>query len=176
MGSDSSFDRIVLIGFPGSYKTSAGAAAAVELDFAYVDTDREFEKSFGPVAVFVERMGEPLFRIKETVIVKHISGRQRAVISTGGGTPCFGQNMRLLTESSLVIWLDADIKELFNRLGDSGSSARPLLPKSLDQAAALYREREPVYKRHAHVRIDTTGFTPEQAAEKIVSIYRGLVQ
>jgi len=125
--------RIVLIGYMGSGKSTAGKKLASKLGFFFLDTDLLIEEEFKiSVFNFFKKYGEDVFRRIERNILKEALLNDNAVISTGGGTPCFLDNMDLIIKSSFSVYIKMHINSIENRLMNS-KKPRPLL-KDVSQA------------------------------------------
>src|SRR5881409_2625338 len=93
------------------------------------------------------------------------------VIATGGGLPCREGRMEALRALGTVVWLAGDLADLCERAGRSGD--RPMLAgRSAEELRALYRAREPYYRR-AHIVIDTSGLGPDQVVARVLIALRG---
>src|SRR5476651_2201785 len=86
--------RIFLIGYMGSGKTTLGRRLAARLGYEFIDLDQVFEEKEGiTIAQYFTYYGEDAFRKEESAILKQTHYPEKAVISTGGGLPCFFDNM-----------------------------------------------------------------------------------
>lgn len=121
------FDKVFLVGLPGSGKTTLGRKIAQEQRILFVDLDEEIIKVEGQsIATIFESKGEDYFREVEHNQLKNvIAAYPRFVLATGGGTPCFHDNMELMNENGLTIHLDTPLKEVEERL--KNDTSRPLL-------------------------------------------------
>ncbi len=118
--------RVFLIGFMCSGKSTVGRLLAPMLELPFVDLDRVVEARVGPLLPFIRREGEAAFRLLEAEVLHELLTGPDAVIATGGGTPCTGDHMRLMTNAGTVIWLDVSMASLMPRIERAGGD-RPLL-------------------------------------------------
>ena len=163
--------NIVLIGFMGTGKTSTGKVLAQRLGKAFIDMDSRIEEEQGvSIPEIFETKGEPHFRQLEKDLVKKLSERANAVISTGGGTIKDLENVALLKKSGLIVCLTASPEVILERTERKGE--RPVLDGAdkgdrLSAIEKLLAEREQFYKQ-ADYFIDTGDMSPLQVAERIV--------
>jgi shikimate kinase len=123
---------IYIIGFMGSGKTTAGKKLAYLLGWSFIDLDKRIEEYAGKtIPEIFSQSGEDYFRIIETQILRNLKMCTKTVISTGGGTPCYIDNMDYMIETGLTIYLKLTPAELKGRLSHS-KGKRPLI-KDLDQ-------------------------------------------
>jgi len=150
--------KIFLIGFMGSGKSTTGKRLASQLKWSFVDLDEKIESMEGMnIPAIFSLKGESFFRKLESEALRELQSESRIVISTGGGTPCFGDNMEFMLESGLTIYLRMTPSGLKRRLVRS-SEGRPLL-KDIDKGdldqfiAGKLADREKWYSR-AEITID----------------------
>lgn len=148
--------RIILIGYMGSGKTTVGKALARELGLVFYDLDWYIESRRRKTVaqIFAER-GEAGFREIERNMLHEVAEFEDIVLSCGGGTPCFFDNMEYLNQQGDVIWLKADAEVLYKHLL-MGKTERPLLKgKSPEELVSFIREqlvlREPFYSKAKHM-------------------------
>jgi shikimate kinase len=123
---------VYLIGFMGSGKSTAGKKIASALDWKFIDLDKEIEHRTGKLIYNIfEEEGEEYFRKIESEILKDLSYYENAVISCGGGTPCFNSNMDFMLKNGLTVYLKMEAEQLKKRLANS-HSIRPLI-KNIDK-------------------------------------------
>ena len=146
--------RVFLVGMPGSGKTTLGSALAKELGIDFVDLDAVIEAREGKnIAAIFAVHGESYFRGAESKALKNVIHRYpQAVISTGGGAPCFGENMKLIISSGTSIFLDVSPAQLAARIQALGLNDRPKLRElSFDQLenylSAQLSERKAFYQQ-----------------------------
>jgi len=143
---------IYIIGFMGSGKTTAGKKLASLLGWSFIDLDKEIEEHEGKAipGIFSEK-GEDYFRVVESHLLRNLKSGTDTIISTGGGTPCYSDNMDIMLKSGLTIYLKLTPSQLRSRLSESKGN-RPLI-KDLDQEKLLYfietklADREKQYNR-----------------------------
>ncbi|MFI7614747.1 shikimate kinase [Nonomuraea terrae] len=159
--------KAVLIGPPGSGKTTLGRMLAERLGVAFRDTDADVEAVAGkPVPdIFVED-GEARFRELEHEAVRHALAEHDGILSLGGGAVLHEETQALLAGHH-VVYLQVGLSDAVQRVGLG--SARPLLvlnPRS--QLKKLMEERRPVYERLASQTVVTDKREPEELADEIV--------
>ena len=140
----------------GSGKTTVGRALAKELGMQFYDLDWYIESRRRKTVsqIFAER-GEEGFREIERYMLHEVAEFEDVIISCGGGTPCFFDNMDYLNQQGDVVWLKADPEVLYKHLL-MGKTERPLLKgKSPEELRAFIRgqleQREPYYAKARHV-------------------------
>ena len=118
---------IFIIGYMGAGKTTLGKHLAERLNYHFFDLDEMIETSTGySIGRYFEKFGEGAFRQKEReVLLSHLEDRE-TVIATGGGTPCFADNMALMNQKGITVYVDTRIETIINRLAGE-EHQRPLL-------------------------------------------------
>ncbi len=160
--------RVVLIGAPGSGKSTVGAALAKVLALDFVDTDLLIEEREGKAItdIFVVD-GEPHFRAVELETLKHVLTLNDVVISLGGGAPISDHAQQLINSSeSTVVFLDVSLATAAPRVGFNRD--RPLLlgnPRA--QWQALSDKRRPIYEALADVSIKVDDMSVEAIISEI---------
>ncbi len=119
--------NIVLIGFMGCGKSTLGNKLARKLNYRFLDSDEEIERISGrTVSQLFDEFGEKHFRELENEYLKSLKSEKGIVLSTGGGMPCFNNNMDLIRELGTSFYLKLSPYELANRL-QKAKSVRPLV-------------------------------------------------
>ena len=170
-----SYDRIVLTGFMGSGKSTAGALLAEQLGWTFLDLDTEIERRCGLTVpqIFAE-LGEAHFRRQETAALASVLGRSRVVIALGGGAPEELGNRLLLeqTPGTAVVFLTAPFATLYDRCqvqaATPGATERPVLADR-QKAEARFADRLRHYERIAGFTLDTTALSVEETLEALLS-------
>ncbi len=160
---------VVLVGPPGSGKTTSGAALAARLGVALHDTDAAIVAATGRTIsdIFLED-GEPAFRTLERAEVARALRAEVGIVALGGGAV-----MDPATEAALVghrvVFLDVGIADAARRVGFDRS--RPLLAVNPRASwVAMMAQRRPTYERVATWRVDTAGRTPQDIAAEIAAL------
>jgi shikimate kinase len=140
--------RLYLIGMPGAGKTTLGRALATAFELPFRDLDEEIVRAEGrSVANIFLTEGEAYFRQREATVLRELVAQHpRLVLATGGGTPCFHDNLRVLLETGLTLYLAVAVPELVQRL-QHAAQARPLLAQLPDPAALEARLSETLAAR-----------------------------
>lgn len=116
---------IFIIGYMGAGKSTLGRKLAEQLDWQFIDTDIFIENRFRERIVDMYlRIGEEAFRRREHYVLEELSGMNHCIIATGGGVPCYNNNMDIIKASGLSIYLQASVSTLAQRL-ESCKRTRP---------------------------------------------------
>lgn len=162
---------IFLIGYMGSGKTTLGKKLATKLELPFIDTDEEIVKQIGmSITEYFIQHGEDAFRALEREQLRKFS-ENAAIISTGGGAPCFFDNMEWIRANGYVVYLQMSPKALFDRLSQSKLHKRPILIGKSPEELRLFIEeklieREPYYTQ-AHLIVDQLNTSVEALADLI---------
>lgn len=148
---------VVLVGMPGSGKSTVGRLLARQLGYRYTDSDSDIEARLGQsIREHFEQHGEQSFRDIEQAVIAELAGEGRMVLATGGGAILREANRRVLGgEGNRVVYLRSTPEELMRRLRHD--TQRPLLQggDALKKLRELYRVRDPLYREVADYIIDT---------------------
>lgn len=139
---------IYLIGLPGVGKTTLGKTLSEKLNYHFLDLDADIEKSVGlTIPEIFNHRGEEYFRETEKLVLEKSFQLQNTVIATGGGTPCFHNNMKTINENGNSIYLKANPKDIAERFKERELEDRPLfnnvnpaskLEELLEQRSSYY--------------------------------------
>ena len=160
--------NIIIVGAMGSGKSTIGKLLAKKLDKKYIDTDYEIEVNNNcDISTFFERYGETSFREKESEILGALADINNHVISTGGGIILKEENINLLKEIGLIVFLDIGLKAQIKRV--KYRKHRPLL-KNDDlyiQLKKLKKNRDPIYISISDYIIDVSNKDKNAVVEEI---------
>jgi shikimate kinase len=126
--------RVFLVGYMGVGKTTIGKLLSKELDVEFIDLDKYIENRYRKTIqeIFSEK-GEDKFRIIEREMLREVATFQNVLISTGGGTPCFFDNMKVMNHQGVTVYVKASVEQLMSRLVAS-KNVRPIIQnKSPDE-------------------------------------------
>ncbi|RAY12996.1 shikimate kinase [Actinomadura craniellae] len=158
--------KAVLIGPPGSGKTTVGQALAERLGVPFRDTDADIEAATGkPIGEIFIDDGEERFRELERAAVRAALAEHEGVLALGGGA-ILAEPTRELLAGHTVVYLEVGLADAVQRVGLA--AARPLLvlnPRS--RLRALMEERRPVYESLAVITVATDGRAPAEVAEEL---------
>lgn len=145
--------NIVLIGLSGCGKSTLAPILAERLGFSLVDTDAEIVKKAGmSISRIFSEKGETAFREMETAEAYRCAALSGTVISTGGGMVLKEENMRALSETGLVVFLDRSPEDIIG--GDL--SDRPLLAADRQKIFRLYDERIDLYRKYSELTVQNS--------------------
>jgi shikimate kinase len=145
--------KLFLIGLMGSGKSFLGKKISEALHLPFIDLDSEIEKEEGrSVSEVFSTQGEEYFRKLEAAVLRKASEVDRFVMATGGGAPCFHQNMKFIKKTGTSVFLDVPVTIIARRLNESQKNKRPILQNSThnkieDTLANLLSERLKFYKQ-----------------------------
>ncbi len=148
--------RIYLLGYMGSGKSTLGKSLAKNLNFGFIDLDTYLEKGYDKtISEIFATEGEARFREIEKEYLIKTSALENTVISTGGGTPCFNDNITWMNNNGITVYLQMTVEGLSNRLKNA-KEERPLIKglnaTELNEFIRKNLEiREPFYKQANYI-------------------------
>ena len=170
-----SMKRIILVGFMGSGKTTLGKKVANRLQVPFIDSDTEIENHFKKsIGELFAEFGESNFREMEREYIHALDLREDFVLATGGGMPCFADNMDRLNDIGTTFYLERSAKELAHRLANA-KTQRPLI-EGLEESDLLsfietkLQDREESYRK-AKVILARNEQTPEEITSFLAHLH-----
>ncbi|MFY0628286.1 MAG: shikimate kinase [Reichenbachiella sp.] len=160
------FSKIFLIGMPGSGKSTFGKKLSQKIGRQFFDMDEQLERMIGMSIqqMFIE-IGEDYFREAEQKVLQMlIRLNEPAVIATGGGAPCFYDNMEMMNKSGVTILLNTPLDVITQRVGEK-KDVRPLVDKMSQQA--LSKEINEMYEMRKRY-YDQASFASDSNMEEIL--------
>ncbi len=144
--------HIYLIGMMGSGKSFWAQKIAAANGMDWIDLDAQVEKAMMmTVKEIFESEGEDFFRRKEKEALHNLSHLKNIIIASGGGTPCFYDNMQWMNEHGITVWLDEPVETLVERL-KPGKKYRPLLKDLNDDKMKKCLEKILKERRHFYAQ------------------------
>ncbi|ATP57742.1 shikimate kinase [Pedobacter ginsengisoli] len=163
--------KIFLIGFMGCGKSTFGKKLAVKLGYDFIDLDHVLENEVGSnIGDYFASHGEAAFRALESKVLKEYNYPENCVVATGGGAPCYFDNMDWMNNNGTTLYIEMTPIALAKRL-EKGKEKRPLL-KDMNEEQLIgfieskLAERNPFYKRAA-LSIEGINLTPDKAVAQL---------
>jgi shikimate kinase len=170
--------KIVLVGMPGSGKSTLGKKLALQLGFPFYDLDEVIvkqERKSIPDIFLAE--GEGYFRKAETeALERQLDSKESMVLATGGGAPCFNDNMDRINQKAVSVFLDVPLIQIILRLNSSEVALRPLF-QGLDageisaKLTDLYTARVGYYDL-AKIKLSGEDISTELLISELMSFFR----
>lgn len=163
--------KIFLIGFMGCGKSTFGKKLAVKLGYDFIDLDHVLENEVSSnIGDYFASHGEAAFRALESKVLKEYNYPENCVVATGGGAPCYFDNMDWMNNNGTTLYIEMTPIALAKRL-EKGKEKRPLL-KDMNEEQLIgfieskLAERNPFYKRAA-LSIEGINLTPDKAVAQL---------
>jgi shikimate kinase len=169
--ADPSKPHLILVGLPGSGKTTVGQAVALKTDRTFLDLDLEIERREGRSIsqIFAER-GEPYFRKKERELTEELLLVGNMIVAPGGGWVSDPENVSLVRPPSQLVYLKVRPATALKRLGPM-RTLRPLLmrPNPQDELERLLKARKDAYESAEHV-VDTELLSAQKVIDRVIEL------
>ncbi len=167
-------NNVILIGMPGSGKSTVGVVLAKRLGYQFLDTDLLIqEKQEKLLFQLIEELGEAGFLVLENNINASVQA-EKSVIATGGSAVYGREAMEHFGKLGVVVYLKLAYEELEERLGDLHQ--RGVVLKKGYTLYDLYKERCPLYEQYADLTIECTGKDIRRVVEEIAASFQGAVR
>ena len=144
---------LFICGLPGSGKSTLGKKIANNLNFSFIDLDHRITSETGiSPAAWISEHSQEVFRTKEAEALRSISFSSNLVVSCGGGTPCFQNNLDWMLQHGVCLFLDVPEGMVLRRLEQAESAARPLIDenKMLESLRSIAESRKSCYDKIPH--------------------------
>lgn len=164
--------RIFLTGYMGCGKSTIGRKVAALLGMHFIDLDKYIEeRNFKSVPDIFAQEGETAFREKERQALLEVSEFEDIVIGTGGGAPCFFDNMELMNKAGITIYLAPEIETLAYRLLKSKTERPLIVGKSREELVDFIhialQKRAPFYEQSKIIIRGKNDIQPEEVSQLI---------
>lgn len=134
--------KIFLIGYMGSGKSTAGTKLATKLDYEFIDMDTFIETEYQlTIPEIFATKGEKEFRAMEHNALKKLIEKKNLIIACGGGTPCYYNNMELMNNSGITVYLKMSADSLVSRLMNA-KDKRPLIANKTETELRAFVNRQ----------------------------------
>jgi len=164
--------KIYLVGYMGCGKSTIGRKVADLLGISFIDLDKYIEERYfkSVPAIFAEE-GERVFREKERASLLEVSQFENVVIGTGGGAPCFFDNMEVMNNNGVTVYIAPDTEILASRLIKS-KTERPLIAGKSREELVMFidealKKRAPFYERSKIIIRGENNLDPQLVIDKI---------
>jgi len=170
--------KVVLVGLPGSGKSTFGMQLAQELGFPFFDLDQLIEDRYSKkIPDIFSLYGEGLFREWETETLVELLDRDASfVLASGGGAPCFNDNMDLINSKGISVYLDVPLESITRRLEISKIQNRPMF-QGLDQGEIILKlksllvSRESFYTQ-SKIKLSGEDFSAELLMYELITLLK----
>jgi len=166
--------KLFIIGYMGCGKSAVGTVISTKTGLPFIDLDDRIENEIGQsIAAIFKTRGESFFRTLEQDTLGEVnSSREEFVLSTGGGTPCFGDGLRRMQMAGKVVYLKSTVDNLLIRLEPSIEKRPILASKPAEERRQFIVEhlsqREKFYSQ-ADIIVDVDGKTVSEIADEILA-------
>ncbi len=147
--------NIILVGMMSSGKSTLGKKLARLLGYRFIDLDKLIETHEGmAISSLFALKGEAYFREIESKLLREILPERKVVLASGGGTPCFLENMEYIKQLGVSIFLDVPATDLAKRIENHGKDDRPILSGVTSLETEIHNkieQRRPFYEQADHI-------------------------
>lgn len=169
--------KVVLVGLPGSGKSTFGKQLAAAMNFEFFDLDQLIEaRQHLSIQEIFTLKGEENFRQIESTLLQEVLDREGDfVLATGGGAPCFGENMARINEKGIAVYLDIPFTSIASRLSNS-KTTRPMFmglakEQILEKLQQLLESRSEYYQQ-AKIKLSGEDFSAELLISELVRLLK----
>ena len=171
--------RIYLIGYMGAGKSLLGKILARQMNMNYIDTDHFIENRYRKkVSDIFAAEGEERFRDMEHRVLLEISAFEDVVISTGGGLPCFNDNITIMNNTGITVFLDVPVEELATRL-ETSKNVRPVLMQRTGRELVAFIEeslaKRRIFYEQSKIRLNAGRMNTKNEVEHLAKELESLI-
>lgn len=169
--------HLVLVGLMGAGKSTVGAECGRRLGRAFVDIDSVIEENEGvSIAELFSTRGEAVFRDRERETIERVlAAAAPCVVAPGGGAVLDPEIRSLLSSRGVVVWLEAPVAELVERVGDG--TGRPLLDDGpADTLHRLEKERDQLYREVAQIAVSSAHVSVAETTDAVLAAYAAALE
>jgi shikimate kinase len=170
--------KVVLVGLPGSGKSTFGRQLAQELGFPFLDLDQQIEEKYlSKIPEIFSIHGEGKFREWESNTLEELLHRDTPfVLASGGGAPCFNDNMDLINANAISVYLDVPLESISMRLQASKVQNRRMF-QSLDQGEIILKLKSLLVSREffynqAKIKLSGEDFSAELLMYELINLLK----
>lgn len=168
--------KVFLFGFMGCGKTTFGEKLATFLGIQFIDLDHYIEdREKRTIKHIFETDGEDKFREIERDALAEVISQEKFVLATGGGTPCYFENLELMKKNGVTVFLRLETRKLVTRLMNA-KIHRPLIwgksEKELTEFVKTTLKKRKVYYKKSHLKVDASDPVIENISKKIERKYK----
>ncbi|MDN3202726.1 shikimate kinase [Algoriphagus sediminis] len=159
--------KVVLVGLPGSGKSTFGKQLASAMEVDFFDLDQLIEARVGQTIpdIFMLQGEEAFRKIESSILRETLERKESLVLASGGGAPCYKDNMAIINEFATSVYLNLPLESISSRLSNSKNSTRPMFA-GLDKngvkskLSELMEAREPYYEQ-SKIKLSGEDFSAE---------------
>jgi shikimate kinase len=170
--------KVVLVGLPGSGKSTFGRQLAKELDFPFFDLDQLIVKRFQlTIPEIFSQLGEGQFRDWESLVLEEVLSQDASfILASGGGTPCFNDNMDRINSLAISVYMDVPLGTISRQLQSTKTQQRPLF-QGLDQGEIVLKLKSLLVSREyfydqAKIKLSGEDFSAELLMHELIANLR----
>jgi len=165
--------KVFLLGLPGSGKTTLGRRLAATLQLPFIDLDKEIERTEGKLIreIFAEKKEDYFRQLESAELKKWCNKTDDFVMATGGGAPCFFDNIEVINRSGKSIFLDVPASEIVRRMSRGPIEKRPLLAAGgkdgLKDSIEFLRTNRLSYYKQASITLAGIDISAQEMADAL---------
>ena len=163
------YQRIILIGFRGVGKSTLAVHLQKATGWPSISSDAKIiQRENQSIPEIVAKKGWHYFREVETRVIENLHSQKNVIVDCGGGVVENERNMQLLQNDSLVVWVDAELSDILQRV--AANDQRPLLNQQNmeEDLHQNYLRRQPLYEKYCHIKVNSSIQTAQEIVQQIL--------